>query len=728
MELIQAHDFYIGNWLIEPRRNQVTGDGPPVRISPKFMQVLVCLAEARGAVVTRDELLDRVWPDTVVGEAVLTRAISELRKVFADVPQAPQFIETIPKTGYRLVASVTETTALPHGDSQWQGDSVGVAEVVFSPGTVAQAQQPTTTRWVWPISVGVLVAIGALALTSGVFSRTPANPPPTRVSMQARPLTSYIGKEFDPALSPDGHRLAFSWYQPEAENTDLYVRDVEGNGLTQLTDHPAFDGFATWSPDGRFIAFIRSEDGKKRNSIYTLPSTGGPEQKLVDLTMTAWSDAMGLSWSPDGKWLVYSDLPRPGEASQIYLLSMETQERTPLTYPTGYQSDGSPRFSPDGRFVAFTRTSGSDGEPTGGLDIFVVPTEGGEPRQITSGGFEIEGLDWAASGERILFASRGNLWKVGIQGESPEWMSAMGIEIRQPTIAREGGRMVYAQYSFEVNIWRMGLTEANPKVDDADRIIASTRIDSDPRISPDGSRIAFISDRDGTCGIWTSNQDGTQPTQLTPLDKGCWEVMLLRWSPDSRHIAYVSFQQGQGDIYVVNTASGLQRRLTMAVSNETAPSWSNDGEWVYFSSNRGGSYEVWKTPTNGGDAVQVTHNGGFLAFESPDGQWLYYSRQGEAGIWRKPMDAGEEEQVLSTLKPDDAGNWRPVEGGIYFLHRQAEPNLAFFDATTRETRNLATLPPERFTCSQTDVAPNGEWALFAQIDRGASDLILVESL
>jgi DNA-binding winged helix-turn-helix (wHTH) protein/TolB-like protein len=99
-------DFRVGPWLVCPKLNAVRADSQTTCVEPKFMQVLVCLAARPGDVVSKEDLMRIVWADTSVTDDVLTRAISELRRIFKDDPRQPQFIETVAKSGYRLIAPV----------------------------------------------------------------------------------------------------------------------------------------------------------------------------------------------------------------------------------------------------------------------------------------------------------------------------------------------------------------------------------------------------------------------------------------------------------------------------------------------------------------------------------------------------------------------------------------------------------------------------------------------
>ena len=143
--------------------------------------------------------------------------------------------------------------------------------------------------------------------------------------------------------------------------------------------------------------------------------------------------------------------------------------------------------------------------------------------------------------------------------------------------------------------------------------------------------------------IWVANDDGSNPTRLTYF--GGPLTGAARWSPDGRQIVFNSRLGGQADLYVISVNGGQPRRLTYDTSNEDLPSWSRDGLWVYFHSDRNGSSQVWKMPSNGvEEPIQVTHTGGLAAFESVDGQFVYYSKGkalGPASLWRVSKDVAD---------------------------------------------------------------------------------------
>ena len=152
--------------------------------------------------------------------------------------------------------------------------------------------------------------------------------------------------------------------------------------------------------------------------------------------------------------------------------------------------------------------------------------------------------------------------------------------------------------------------------------IYSTRDDHGPQFSPDGKRIAFVSNRSGNQEIWVCDSDASSPVQLTSF-RGP-HVSTPRWSPDGGRIAFDSNAEGEYDVWMIGANGGKPVRMTTHPANDGDPSWSRDGRWIYFDSKRTGEQQVWKVPADGGEAIQVTWDGGFAPLESPDGKSIRF--------------------------------------------------------------------------------------------------------
>jgi eukaryotic-like serine/threonine-protein kinase len=588
----------------------------------------------------------------------------------------------------------------------------------------------SASGWMWAMSlVGLALLVGLGVWISSLSILQKRSPAP----LQPLPLTSYPGQEMLPSFSPDGKQVAFAWDGEKGDNFDVYVKLVDTGTPHRITTHPAQDSFPAWSPDGNYLAFRRHTN--EYDAVYLIPSLGGPERKLADICprlMGSQVGGDGLTYSPDGKFLALPDKDSAGEPFSIMQISTETGEKRKLSSPpAGSRGDNTPTFSPDGRQIAFSRMVGEGIE-----DIYVMAAEGGEPRRLTFDNQFIRDVDWTADGGEIVFISQRagdtGLWRVSAAGGTPERVvPALGSSITRARISRQGHRLAYTQYFPDTNIWRFELAGAKSRIQPPTMLISSSKFDSAAQYSPEGNKITFTSDRSGSLEIWACEADGSNPVQLTNFrgpqaDSPCW-------SPDGNQIAFDARPDGNANIFVISVEGGKPYRLTEDAAEEIAPSWSRDGRWIYFESNRNGSSQIWKMPAKGGQALQVTKDGGYTSHESMDGKFLYYTKgRNIAGIWRVPVEGGDEMLVIDTHKAGYWSAWTVVEQGIYFLTAEslARPTIDFFSFTTNKVKEIASLTtPFKPWTNPVGLSrsADGRWLLFAQVDREEMDIMLVEN-
>jgi Tol biopolymer transport system component len=444
----------------------------------------------------------------------------------------------------------------------------------------------------------------------------------------------------------------------------------------------------------------------------------------INAPFLANSVAPCFAWFPDGKWVVIDGLA---------LLSIESGEKRSLTSPPNSQADFSPAVSPDGRAVAFSRTVSF-----GVSDIYLLeltanfkPT--GRPRRLTSLKSFCFGPTWVPSGREIVFASSCvrflgsgmRLWKTEASGgKEPEQLPFTGGDVCWPTFSGQGNRMAYQRCIFDSNIWRLSLSSPGVATGRPVRFIHSTHLDENPQYSADGKRISFESARSGMYCIWVSDADSSNTVEL--ISRAGAPCGSAQWSPDGQRVAFDFSPYGMFDIYVMRASRGKPIRLTTDPTNASSPTWSRDGKWVYFGSERTGRSEVWKVSAEGGEAFQVTRNGGETAFESPDGQSLYYTKSYfSSGLWKMSVGGGEERQVLPSVV---RRAFSLVKDGIYFI---PEPDndgmssvqfLSFAAGKVQKVTPISGSPTEGLS-----VSPDGRFLLFSQLDEASSDLMLVEN-
>ena len=666
------------------------------------MQVLVLLAEHAGQVVSKERLLQTVWADTFVGDEVLSRAISELRRALDDDPKAPRFIQTIPKGGYRLVAAVT------------QDDSGPAAAGLLSTRPTRPGSWFPTRRHAILALLGVTAAAATMWSVATDRRSITDDALPAMTTMQ---LTSLAGTEGSPSFSPDGTRVTFHWQPAGAPDSRIVVKSIQDDAMQELT-RGVKDSYPAWSPDGRWIAFAR-DDGA-RSGLYVVPAIGGPVRRLHPDRLY-----LGPGWSPDSRTLVFSaTFP---EQCSIFRLSLDTLETKKLTFTD--QWAWAPAFSPDGRTIVFVSGYVND--------LYLVPADGGEARRLTFDKKAIPGHPtWTKDGAAILFASSRagspELWQVAAAGGAPERVPVAATPVADLALDHTGRRLAYVlgRPSEKMHIGAFDLRKpTRPAV----KVAESSRSEHSATFSPDGKRIAFSSDRAGEAfNIWMADADGSNPVRLTHFTQDY--SGSARWSPDGEWVAFDSSSyDGVFDVFVVRSAGGAPRRFTTDRARDFGPSWSKDGKWIYFGSDRGGKEQVWKMPTAGGEALQITRHGGGRARESADGQWLYYTKsEGEGGIWRMPVQGGLEEPVLDGL-PSGAYSryWALVENGIYYLNtRNADrQSVEFFSFSTRRVRRFFDLPEAAGPdwSPSFSVSPDERTLLTVFVGQYESDIMLVDN-
>jgi Tol biopolymer transport system component len=580
--------------------------------------------------------------------------------------------------------------------------------------------------------IGACAAVALLALITGWVLSRRATPPYT--ALDARPFTTSNGNAGAPSFSPDGKTLAYSWDGPDQGRTHIWVQNAESATPRQLTNSEFGDYRPVWSPDGRRIAFLRLVDGSHA-AICTAEVAGGGEQ-IHTVVMSPLSTRGRVDWSPDGKYLATSERLSPESPSVIILISLEGAAKRQLTNPPpASRGDTDAAFSPDGRLIAFRRTVS-----TGIEDLYTVPVAegaGAPVKRVTFDDRGIYGHAWAPDGNSIIAASTRvagthSLWRFSFSGGAPSRLTGAGIDAVNPAVSRSGGKLAFESLVNDSNIWELDLGSGAA----AKRIIDSTMLDTSPQYSPDGRWIAFRSNRSGSDEVWITEASGAHPRQVThfngPLSGS------PRWSPDGSLLAVESRLGQNADVYLVSPDGAQIRRFTTEPSRDILPSWSRDGKFIYFGSDRSGRYEVWKQPVAAGAAWQVTRNGGVAAFESADGRELYYAKSTPLnGVFRVPVSSREADSPETPLLPqiDSAmwGNWAAGRRGIWYLEmvQESRPSVAaimFFDFSTKTSREIGrTTAVPAIGDSGLAVSPDERKLLYAQVDRAGSNIFIADT-
>jgi Tol biopolymer transport system component/DNA-binding winged helix-turn-helix (wHTH) protein len=685
--------------------------GVKIKLVGQPFEILAILVEKPGALVTREEFRTLLWPsDTFVDfDHGLNAAVNKLREALSDSAEAPKYVETLPRRGYRFVGSVERSTSRENVPVSQQ-PAAGLAappssrtpEMEQSDAIAGGKKDRRWRRWIAYLALLVIAGVATTALVVLVISvrpdgrgRTPLGSSSGAPEQRIRPLTNFTEETSEPAFSPDGNSVAFRRQSAQPGASGIYVKSIEKEEVTQLTKK-GNDCCPNWSPDGKTIAFTRSADNNDLG-IFLVPASkekesavnyngqnltvllGGKERRLDTQGVTPRRGE--LSWSSDGKSIAFS------AGNGIALLSLETGTVKRITAAPPLSEDWGPSFSPDGETILFVRS------PDAGIpdEIMSVPRSGGNVTRITSQHARVLGApQWSIDGKSVIFASdfgsHPGLWRAGVDS------TAVAVQINdsgwRPSVSRAGDRLAYQRITHSLNIWELELADPRRVAERKEqRILVPSTSETDqgpgPQVSPDGKKLAFMSDRSGTMEIWVSDRDGSNPVQLTAVGG----AGTPRWSPDSEWVAFDASDRSGTKIYKIKLGSGAPQAMTPDESENRCPSWSRDGKWIYFASTRTNEYQVWKVPAEGGAAIQVTRHGGHAALESADGKTLYYAKTAYANpeIWQVPIDGGTEKVVSQQLRPFSWASWAVVDQGIVFAgpSGKGRPWISVYDSAQR---------------------------------------------
>jgi Tol biopolymer transport system component/DNA-binding winged helix-turn-helix (wHTH) protein len=679
-----------GVFEVDAHGGELRRAGVPLKLREQSFQILLTLLEHPGEIVTREELRRRLWPSNtfVDFDHSLNTAMMKLRDALGDSTDAPIYIETIPRHGYRFIAPVLAESTRSSADAPPRPvipTQTGETDAPSQSASRAARRLNRLSAVTLTCLLSVLIAAAGYLWFQQRQRSTPGREP---TNFRFVPLTSASAITSAPSISPDGRMIAYTWDGPKHERFELYVKLIGAELPRRISYDGGRKGMPAWSADGNEIAYTRCDLESGEGAIFMVPALGGPERRVTDAACP-YNHPSPLAWSAvGGGRLIFVDRCAPDGPHGLIAFSLASGKRECLTAAgqPGFEHWFAFSLSPDGAQLAFNPSI------RGACNLYIMPVAGGTPKQILHEEPSCMSLMWTPD-QAIVFgsgrAAGESLWRIPVNGgevrKEPLYPAIGGF-------SADGRRFVYEEVTRTEPpcLWRADLRAAGGEVLSHYKLTDTRTSDSNAQVSPDGTRIAWMSGRSGWAEIWIADANGDRPRQLTHLNS---YAGTPRWSPDGNWIAF-DFDRGSLQVFIVDSEGRNLRQITSGSGVNVVPSWSRDGKWVYFASQRSGRNEVWKHSLETGKEVQVTAQGGFSAFESFDGKTVYFSRFDQAGIWSIPSEGGAESVVVEG-KPQTLfwGHWALTKTGIYYTNVEAEPRarIDFYDFATGRAHTVLAL-------------------------------------
>jgi DNA-binding winged helix-turn-helix (wHTH) protein/Tol biopolymer transport system component len=547
---------------LDPARRLLSRDGTPISVSPKAFDVLRYLVANSGRVVTKEELLRTVWPDSFVEEGNLQQYISGLRKALTD---RANLIATVPGQGYQFTANVQVEapasaaldTTLPTQKLQTMRESTHVLITETSTIGTSTAQTPALPALPrrllprWPIWIAVAVAILAM-----YFVLRWKNTSQLRVSNYAQITydghAKFIG-------GTDGSRIYFTQEQPNS----IAQVSVSGGAVEPITVSLQDPWAGDVSPDGSTLLLISNSGGHgPEDSLWSLQVLGGSLRRLAN--------AVTATWSPDGQSIAYATAN-----GDICLMRHDGADAHRIASPGGYIK--SIAWSPSGNILRFSKE---------GI-LWEMTSTGSNLHQFLPG-WGISPTQWNGQWDRdgrFYFVANGQIWTLDERHGFGRNLSAAPLQLTfgptvwdQPVVSLDG-KKIFA--SGRTN--RGELVRFDPYSGQSQPFLGGISAEF-VSFSRDGKSLAYVTYPEGV--LWRANPDGSNPVQLT--EPPVYPKSLC-WSPDGKQILFVDrTAQGTDAIYILPAEAGAKPRRLLPYDREaeTDPSWSPDGRRIAFSTSR----------------------------------------------------------------------------------------------------------------------------------------------
>jgi Tol biopolymer transport system component len=399
-------------------------------------------------------------------------------------------------------------------------------------------------------------------------------------------FTTFPGSELTPSLFPDTSKVAYAWDGPRRDNFDIYVQRLDGGPPARLTTDPAVDFSPACSPDHAWIAFLRQQPGGKC-LVMLAPAEGGPERLLAEIQVQPSIHLRSLDWSRDSRWVVFSDVAENTRLRSLYAVSIETGQRRQLT-KTERDHHCLPAVSHDGKTLAFIVDRESIGQiALLSLDASFRPK--GEPAVLSLAGFQgflCLNPRWLNDHELLFTSNKGGndrTWTVRLSGlraaAPPTRTSGLEEEANTVDVSRSGDIVVYSRRVADSNMYRLRLSPDPGKAAEPHALLGSSRQERNPQISPDGSRVAFESDRSAYPEIWISDRDGGNAFAVTDFRGPV--TGSPRWMPDGQSVVFDTRVDVAPEIYMAAAKPNSKlRNVTQHQASDILPAVSPDGDWI----------------------------------------------------------------------------------------------------------------------------------------------------
>jgi DNA-binding winged helix-turn-helix (wHTH) protein len=640
-----AENFMIGKYKVSTKTRTIQIEDELIQLQPKVMDLLSYLAKNANKVISRDELIEHVWKGLVVSDDAIHRTVSILRSVLKDNPKAPAYLETIPKTGYRIIAKVSYESSTTQKVTTKSNIKLTIIAVVFS-----------------------ICVIGLLIFL--IYTKQPQS-----ISIpKFRYLTNHNGLEYAPQFSPVENEILYSQYLKGWEGAFTINSKIGSTPAKLNIDANNIDSI--WSPSGQAIySHLATSDNCKIMKHFL---SGLPSQAIGDCITKSRGMFFYMDVSKDEKYLIVSERDS-NTPRKLYQIDIDSGDRKPFFYSNEGIGDYSPKYSPNNQWLAFTRGYNSNSR-----ELMLVPAIGGSPKQLTFDDAAIQDIVWTSANNIVFISTRksgaSGLWHIKTDGSEPTWLNMTIDGIDRFDISKEDQYLAYQNWYQPFNIYKIQLDDLFNGVEKSILITDSKKENTFPSLSPDGKYLAYVSNQTGEFDLWISDYNGENARLLV---ENILKYSAPEWSPDSKKISFTLLSEGQGDVCITNL-KGQYYCISNSKDDELFSTWSNDGSSVYYTTMIAGEppeYKSYKYNLSSREITRPIITNAINIKESEQPNIIYYNEAVSSNIYKLNIQSQQKELLIDDFYDVYYKSWHLAKSGIYYHSKNKE--IKHYDFTKK---------------------------------------------
>ena len=701
----QTAYWKLKDWKIIPRLSLIRNGHSEFSIKPRLMKLLEFFLMNQHEVVTKEAILDYVWEDRVVTENLLTKSISELRKLLEEhFPGAVQ-IETIRNVGYRFQSSLDIHLV----------DQNGVEE---NPNKDISRKHPL----IWPsILLGLLLFFLAFRFYSEKDTKS------TEVRIER--ITSLKGQELSPAISPDGKNIAFLWRKNPSSRYQVYLRPLSEYNPRKLTHSLASEYSPVWSADNASVIFIRQEDSGEL-LLVKKSVIGDDEMNLAILS--EFTACRSLMWTNDHSRLIFSAKKKANSPYALFAFDIQEATFKQLTYPEAHSyGDMHPARSRTKDQLAFIRIDDNKANPSEGatvkstlcylnlknLDVTEVTMIPDDVRDLEYHKKLQLHLCWVSTeltdNQLISIDDRGQKTLLHQASGGMPGNGAMGMD----------DILYYELWNSNLVVNKYDLKSPIELGDTTREYLSSTVWDWGLCFATTSEQMAFLSHRSGYKEVWMAPfNEAEKARQVTEFKD--FTIRAVSLSPDGQHLLILCDEKGESVLYIQQSNGQNLQKISEAGIKYNSPHWSADGQSIFYAANESGTWNIWKKELGDEGQAVIVQKGGYAVLPSRNNpQEVFYTPLNQDTIFRLDME-DKSSKALILSRGFEANNWAATKNGIYFMAwKEGGCYLHYYDFSEQKTTRVSLLNNVLPGITSLSIDKNGNAVYVAQADEVNSDLM-----